>query len=332
MNVWRRNSKKKAGAASALPQAKGRKIREVLTPEGVKLRLALADRGERASALLLDLLIILAAHIILVLFILLMIYMDLIDSDTAFYNTATLWILVSFLIRSFYFSFFEIRWHGMTPGKKILGIRVVDRQGGRLTSDAIFARNLLREVELFLPISLLLSSGSLTIEYRISELFIWIWLGIFFLMPLFNKDNLRAGDIVGGTWVVESPKLQLLSDLAQAQKTREETRGLIGFPNSVGDDSAGSAASPYRFTREQLEAYGIYELQTLENVLRNKHHKSLETKQAVYDKISRKIGWSSSSDRKNPTAFLEAYYTALRAHLEKRMLFGVRRKDKHHKV
>ena len=64
-------------------------------------------------------------------------------------------LLLSFALRSFYFIFFELRWQGATPGKRALGLRVIDRKGGRLKPEAVFARNLMREVEMFLPISLL---------------------------------------------------------------------------------------------------------------------------------------------------------------------------------
>ncbi len=41
-----------------------------------------------------------------------------------------------------------------------------------------------------------------------------IWFAIFALFPFFNKDRLRVGDLVGGTWVVRAPKRVLDADLA----------------------------------------------------------------------------------------------------------------------
>jgi len=38
-----------------------------------------------------------------------------------------------------------------TPGKRILGIRVAARNGKALTAEAVFARNAMRELEVFLP-------------------------------------------------------------------------------------------------------------------------------------------------------------------------------------
>jgi hypothetical protein len=49
--------------------------------------------------------------------------------------------------------------------------------------------------------------------------------------------------------------------------------------------------------------------------------------QEVAASICQKIGWEPGSG--DERAFLEAYYTALRARLERSMRFGKRRKDKY---
>jgi uncharacterized RDD family membrane protein YckC len=56
-----------------------------------------------------------------------------------------------FMLRTFWFIGFELGSRAATPGKRLMGIRVVARDGGRLTADAVVARNLIRELELFLP-------------------------------------------------------------------------------------------------------------------------------------------------------------------------------------
>ena len=35
------------------------------------------------------------------------------------------------------------------------------------------------------------------------------WVALFLLFPFFNRDRLRAGDIIAGTWVVERPRTKL---------------------------------------------------------------------------------------------------------------------------
>ena len=298
-------------AATASARAPGRptrqsRRREILTPEGVPLPVTLAGRGERAIAVLIDLTIIFG--------ILFVVSVSLLVGVGAGVTAASGWalalvLLISFAVRSFYFIIFELRWQGRTPGKRVLGLRVVDRAGGRLRSDAVFARNLMREVELFIPLTLLAADERVGSETWVVLLTL-VWLSIFALMPFFNSDRLRAGDIVGGTWVILAPKVMLLADLAGS--------------------AAGqlSAASGFRFTRKQLEVYGIYELQTLENVLRQSDPNARARQDAVRRQIQRKISWTEAKNA-DPRPFLEAFYAALRAHLETKMLLGVRRKDKH---
>ena len=80
----------------------------------------------------------------------------------------------------------------------------------------------------------------------------------------------------------------------------------------------------YKFGEADLAIYGEYELQTLERVLRENRPEALA---AVHEAICRKLGWSPGSG--DERAFLEAYYTQLRARLEGGMRMGQRKADKH---
>ena len=95
--------------------------------------------------------------------------------------------------------------------------------------------------------------------------------------------------------------------------------------------AGGTAASPdlrdpgLQFGDAELSAYGEYELQTLERVLREHRPEALAS---VHEAISRKIGrWPEGSE--SPRAFLDAYYTQLRARLETNMRMGRRKADKY---
>ncbi len=289
--------------AMATPRPRARRGREITTPDGVVLTVNLADRGERTMALLIDLFFMgLAIAIASVGFGLLA------AALLGLQWSMSLVVLCSFAIRSFYFIAFELRWQGQTPGKRAMKIRVIDRSGGRLSADAVFARNLMRELELFLPISLMVSNQVSTSGW--GNLLTFLWVGVFVLLPFFNRDRMRAGDMIGGTWVVAAPASILLSDLASARSTDDD--------------------EPYRFTRDQLHVYGIYELQTLESVLRERGINARATFDTVYERISNKIGWAPEPGQTvHSRAFLEAYYRALRAHLETGLLFGKRRESKH---
>jgi len=49
----------------------------------------------------------------------------------------------------------------------------------------------------------------------------------------------------------------------------------------------------------------------------------------VCERIRHKISWPETDTPVDADRFLEAFYAALRARLENRMLFGHRREDKH---
>lgn len=296
------------------------KMRSLVTPEGVRLNVALASRSERGLAVLLDLFFVLIV-ISLISFLQFFLFKlaDYRTSETVGWGVAV-FTVSSFLIRSFYFTFFELRWQGRTPGKKIMGLRVVDRKGGPLTANAVFARNLTREVELFIPINIMLASN---FSRGIDQLEVWLsigWLSVFVLMPLLNKDRLRVGDIIAGTGVVTAPKHYLMSDLAGTVRRKQQAQS----------QKATTPGPKVTFLPGQLDAYGIYELQTLENLLRKGRPPNDKTYQEVCVRIRKKISWDGGDDGVTAREFLECYYNALRGHLETKLAFGERREDKHH--
>ena len=75
--------------------------------------------------------------------------------------------------------------------------------------------------------------------------------------------------------------------------------------------------------------YGIYELQVLEEVLRRRGRVSRKPKRVVAEKIIDKIGWDGRVRDIDVEVFLNEFYTAQRARLEQKMLFGERRENKH---
>jgi uncharacterized RDD family membrane protein YckC len=290
---------------SAAPRPNSNTQRALVTPEGVDLQLHIANVGQRIGAFLLDVgiigLVLLAVTILAV----------LMGIGAAFAGglagaeiMAVIWLLVFFVLRNFYFTGFELSPAAATPGKRMMGLRVAARDGGRLKAESVFARNAMRELEVFVPLSLLATHvGQDSVDGWIALLTL-VWASIFLLFPLFNRDRLRAGDLIGGTWVIRAPKRKLMKDLA--------------------DDSARHR-SHYVFTVAQLDAYGAHELHVLETVLRQNQRATLRI---VGERIEAKIGWKRTADH-HPRDFLSAYYAALRERLEQRLLMGVRRRDKH---
>jgi len=284
-------------SAAAVPD---RRLRKLVTPEGVDLRLEIADAGARGGAFLLDMMIIVGS-LIVVSFAAALTYASGAQNSGV---VQIVWLLAFFFLRNGYFIAFELSPRAATPGKRALGLRVASRDGGRLTAQAVFARNAMRELEVFLPISFLFS-GATDID-AVIVLAGTIWSAIFVLFPVFNRDRLRAGDLIAGTWVIKNPRRELSVDLAAA-----DHRPAAGF----------------EFNDEQLDAYGVHELQVLEDVLRRANP---ETLTAVAKRIRTKIQWVASASETDRD-FLAAYYPALRRRLEAKLLMGVRRRDKHDK-
>jgi uncharacterized RDD family membrane protein YckC len=273
--------------------------RHLVTPEGVDLQVELADVGARIGAFAIDLivitLILFAAAFAL--------------GSMSFYGeelATIILVLIAFLLRSFYFTLFELGRRAATPGKMALKIRVAARGKARLSAASVFARNALREIGFFLPIGFIFGIGAGGVDGWMS-LLATIWAGIFLLFPLFNKDRLRVGDLVAGTWVVRAPRPILGADLVTTDKPENE-----------------AIFAKFAFTPEQIDTYGIKELHVLEDVLRAQDSEVLKD---VASRIRTKIGWVWE-EGESDVAFLRAYYAALRGRLESKMLMGVRRKDK----
>ncbi|KPL68719.1 RDD domain-containing protein [Erythrobacter sp. SG61-1L] len=281
--------------------------RTLVTPEGLSLPITIASRGARAAALILDMIFMAVIQVSVTLALIAImggIVMNGGDKGPGEF-LAVVWIIAMFLFRYGYFLYFELGPRGATPGKRILGIRIAARDGGRLSVNAVIARNLLRDIELFLPLTYLIISLA---TGGADNWAIFAWLAVFVLFPFVNRDALRAGDVVAGTWVVEMPRRKL----EQAMSLGEAARG-----RSV------ATGAQYRFGEAELSVYGEYELQTLERVLRENNEEALV---AVATAICNKIGWSAGSG--DERAFLEAFYAQLRARLEQGMRFGKRKADK----
>jgi uncharacterized RDD family membrane protein YckC len=287
--------------ASVFLDGAGGSRRELMTPEGVPLSVELADYGERAVAFVLDFFIWTLATLLMYLALVLLPF-----GGTTGVVARSLALFIAFVVRNFYFIHFELSWQGATPGKRIVGLRVVDRRGGPLLPAAVVARNLTREFEAFLPLGLLLSPLGIGTSVW-EQLSLAGWLLLFTALPLFNRDRMRAGDLIAGTMVVALPRRVLLGDLVE---------------NTIR----------YSFTEKQLRSYGAFELQVLEELLRRPPGAdSTRLLREVSEKICRKIEWPTPVPEAETAVFLREFYTAERAFLEREQLFGKPHPDKHYR-
>jgi uncharacterized RDD family membrane protein YckC len=267
--------------------------RSFITPEGVDLRLELGSAGARAAAFLID------ALIIVVILTMASIALALLAVGGGGEPIAVVWLLGFFALRNGWFILFEMGGRGATPGKRLMDLRVVARDGARLTGPAVMARNAMREIEVFLPLSFLGAQVAEGTADTFLVIFSLLWSGIFLFFPLFNRDRLRIGDIVAGTWVVRTHGTRLSADLA-----------------------ASTPVARRSFSEAALNLYGIYELQTLEDVLRSERPEAIATVARI---IRDKAGIADDGD---DYGFLSDYYAALCTKLESGLMVGRRRESK----
>lgn len=276
--------------------------RALITPEGVWLDVRLATAGARAAAFMLDLAIM--AGILIAMTLLAVLAFGVVGQKVPT-AIAVLWLLAFFVLRNFYFILFEGGARAATWGKRALKLRVVARDGGRLTAGAVIARNMMRELEVFLPLMLLPFGSAQGFADRWTAILSFAWVALFLFFPLFNRDRLRAGDLIAGTWVVMDERRKMGREL---------------LDHSSGARTELATIAP--FTAPELAAYGQFELQKLEEVLRTGDPDTMTTVAAA---IRRKIGRNYEG---RDAAFLDAYYAALRQELERKLLFGKRKADK----
>jgi len=267
--------------------------RSFITPEGVDLQLELGGAGARAAAFALD------ALMMLVILIIITFVLAMLLSDSTSGWVSILWLIGFFVLRNGWFTLFEMSGRGATPGKRLMGLRVVARDGARLTGGAVISRNAMREIEIFLPLSFLGYQTANGSADAFLIIFALLWSGIFLFFPLLNRDRLRVGDMVAGTWVVQA------------------------IAGTLGSDLVAASERPRRvFGETALGLYGVLELQTLEDVLRNGKDDAIAT---VARTIRSKAGLDDDGD---DYGFLSDYYAALCVRLERGLMLGKRRADK----
>jgi uncharacterized RDD family membrane protein YckC len=153
------------------------------TPEGISLDFVLAGLGSRLAAFAVDFLIQSAVELIFVFalgFTAAAFSASSPTTSTLLFTGAT--ALVVFLVNFGYFVLFETLDGGRSPGKRLVGIRVVRVGGGPVGFLASFLRNVVRLVDSFPP----------------------PFYGVGMVAVLASKRNQRLGDMLAGTLVVRT--------------------------------------------------------------------------------------------------------------------------------
>lgn len=135
--------------SAAVPSAAGEQARRdylidphlhIETPENVLLAHQLAGPMFRVAAYLVD--FVLRTTVFVVIAMVLLCSSIVPDS-----SAMGVLLLISFLLSWFYYTLFETFWNGRTPGKSVMGLRVIKEKGYPITFLAAFGRNLLRTVD-----------------------------------------------------------------------------------------------------------------------------------------------------------------------------------------
>jgi uncharacterized RDD family membrane protein YckC len=199
-----------------------------LTPEGIEFVLFPAGLPVRAFAYAVDKI---AQWLMLII---------IFSVANVFEGSGGYWLMLilNFCVDWFYHVICDLAFHGQSPGKRLLGIRVVRGDGAPVDPSASFMRNLLRFADTFFflfPIALICMAAS----------------------PGFR----RLGDWAGNTLVVYTPKAAgiprrqdaaWLADFAPAVPARplshEEKQAILLFARRyplLGEARAGEIARPW---------------------------------------------------------------------------------------
>lgn len=155
---------------------------EIVTPENIAFQYRLAGPFRRLPAFLIDLLIRLVVAV-----------GSMAVAGYAFHAVGTeglgmgATLVLWFLLTWFYGGLFEAFWNGQTPGKWMMGIRVVSIEGQPITALQAILRNILREIDAQ-PL--------------------WFY-QVGLLTAMLNRRFQRLGDLACGTMVVDETRRRL---------------------------------------------------------------------------------------------------------------------------
>jgi uncharacterized RDD family membrane protein YckC len=191
----------------------------LLTPENVELRYPIAGVGSRLVAASIDYTILVVGEIVIsfaVVFFaaLLARLFPLPSPDSPAGATAASFasigfaVILIFLAWWGYFVLFELIWNGQTPGKRMLGIRVVRADGQSLSAGTSLVRNALRAIDVFLLIGV--------------------------LVMLLDGASRRLGDFAAGSLVVREPRRAGADELERVHIPPAPADRVDVFPNPGG--------------------------------------------------------------------------------------------------
>lgn len=152
------------------------------TPENVTFGYHVAGIGSRFLAALVDTPIIIVLQVLVTLAVLLL--TGIVFDDMSDMSQLWIWVvaalgLVAFAFLWGYYILFEMLWNGQSPGKRLVGIRVMRTDGTPITLSEAIIRNLVRLID-FLP----------------------AYYGVGVVTMFLDEQSRRLGDLAAGTIVI----------------------------------------------------------------------------------------------------------------------------------
>jgi uncharacterized RDD family membrane protein YckC len=251
------------------------------TPESVELEFTLAGIGNRAYALLIDYILL---GLILIVFLVgaLIFNAVLVETITNLAGSKglQLWLiaiqgLIGFFIYVGYFVFFETVWSGQTPGKRYVKIRVIRDDGRPVRLQQSTLRALLRPFD---------------------DLF---FIGVFLIV--FNQQEKRLGDLVGGTLVIQEQQPMKSAALKVSTSAQSLANILL-----IDADISRLLPEDFAVIREYLQRR-----EAMIPNARNDLSKQLATQ------VKQIIGLEKLPTKVDANVFLEAVYQAYQQQVDK---------------
>ncbi len=180
----------------------------VTSAGGVELDYEIAGLGGRSFAFIIDWHIRIAAALTWFLASLYLFFksfnldlvLDVIDDNKGMYALFVFAVIIPTMVIYFLYNpILEVIMHGRTPGKRMAGVRVINKDGYTASVGAILVRNIFRLIDSF-PVGM----------YTIG-----------FLVAAFNRKKLRLGDMAAGTVLVyeNKPDVSGINDIIANEQT-----------------------------------------------------------------------------------------------------------------
>jgi uncharacterized RDD family membrane protein YckC len=260
----------------------------IATPEQVELQFSVAGIGSRFVAVLIDHLIQVGFYIVAIFLFAFLLGGSAGDK----LNLMGKWFLAAFIALNFcllwgYYTLFEAFWHGQTPGKHVMKLRVIKDSGRQITLFEAMTRNLLRFVD-YLPALYLV--GVITM--------------------LCNKRHQRLGDLAAGTLVIHerADEQPLLTGHGTSFFPHPEPRAYDPLPQPAVPTATGLPA-------DAIAKLGPDDLVVIEAFFARALDLTLQTRAQVAQRIALQMAarMNIALPEGNPERMLEAVAYAMRS-------------------